>query len=322
MIPLWRTKPIKTTNSTGRKFPPKFVFPSGRQALTHCLKHAGLTRTDRVAVPEWSSHCVISAVGKIATPIPMNEVITQDLDVKAVLIYDQWGWPVFDNSYKDIQARFSNKILIHDRVDSMNVSWFSNESVTEEKYTGFQSIYQVFSLSKTLGLSGGGLASCNSEWLEFSISNEHEILVQLLDKVQNRDKINYSLKSNFMKSDIAALPTSLQEWLNHNDIISAYEKERKKRKKNVLKIIKSGLTKDWPSWLIDSIEGGNEPCIVPLFKKANDERLISEHDKLLSRFDIETSIYHFDWNGNPLFPDYGKCLALPVHGQINNIFEI
>ena len=86
-------------------------------------------------------------------------------------------------------------------------------------------------------------------------------------------------------------------------------------------MIKSGLTRDWPSWLINSIESENYPGIVPLFKDTNDEILISEQEKILSRFDIETSIYHFNWNGNPLFPDYGKCIALPIHGQVKNIFE-
>ena len=42
----------------------------------------------------------------------MQEVVRNDLDVEAVLIYDQWGWPVFDNSYHDLQQRFKDKILI------------------------------------------------------------------------------------------------------------------------------------------------------------------------------------------------------------------
>ena len=94
MIQLWRDKPVVAPIVVEEEsFPFEFVFPSGRQALTQCLKHAGLSRNDRVAIPEWSSHCVIGAVGKVATPIPINEVLQNGIKVSTVLLYDQWGWP-------------------------------------------------------------------------------------------------------------------------------------------------------------------------------------------------------------------------------------
>ena len=115
-----------------------------------------------MAIPEWSSHCVVSAVSKVATPIPMREVIEYNLKVDAVLIYDQWGWPVFENGYEHLKEIFAKKILIHDRVDSTNISWLLDNSKIKEKYAGFESVYEVFSLSKTLGLSSGGNGS--HEW--------------------------------------------------------------------------------------------------------------------------------------------------------------
>ena len=94
MIPLWRNKPVVASSFAKEKiFPLENVFPSGRQALSYTLQHAGLSRNDRVAVPEWSSHCVISAIGKVATPIPFHEVVQHRIGVSAVLLYDQWGWP-------------------------------------------------------------------------------------------------------------------------------------------------------------------------------------------------------------------------------------
>ena len=319
MIPLWRNKPVSIPNGKGRKFPDKNIFPSGRQALSFSLKHTGLTRKDRVAVPDWSSQCVISAVGRIATPIPMKEVVNHGLDVEAVLIYDQWGWPVFDNSYKDLESRFSNKILIHDKVDTSNILRSSDDSRIEEKYTSFQSVYQIFSLSKTLGLIGGGMARWNGKWLESSIDKDQKELMGSLDNFNNINKLNNNLISNFMKFDIAAFPASLTHWLKRNDVLKAYEMERNQRIKNVCVILNSGLAKSWPDWLIKSVKDKNVPGIVPLFKELDDDHLFGVQKELASSFNMETEIYHFDWNGNPIMPDYAKCLALPVHGMINNM---
>ena len=123
-------------------------------------------------------------MGKIATPIPIQEVVSHNLDVEAVLIYDQWGWPVFDNSYQNLEKRFSDKLLIHDRVDSTNIPWYSDDSNMNQKYASFQSVYQVFSLSKTLGLVCGGMACWNGEWLEASVDKDHKPFIESLDNVQ------------------------------------------------------------------------------------------------------------------------------------------
>ena len=39
-------------------------------------------------------------------------------------------------------------------------------------------------------------------------------------------------------------------------------------------------------------------------------------------YGIETSIYHFNWSGNPLETDDKKCLAFPGHGMVPDIETI
>ena len=252
----------------------------------------------------------------------MQEVVSHDLDVEAVLIYDQWGWPIFDNSYQNLESRFCNKILIHDQVDTSNIPWSSGDSRIEGKYISFQSVYQVFSLSKTLGLIGGGMASCNGKWLESSIDKNHEQLMGSLDKFKNIHELNNNLISNFMKFDIAALPASLIHWLKRNDILKAYKMERNQRIENLSVIFNSGLTQDWPAWLMSAVNKGMAPGIVPLFPDQGTNQLAQLQKELMQKLKIETMIYHFDFNGNPLQPDYRKCLALPIHGMINNMDTI
>ena len=78
MIQLWRDKPVVAPIVGEESFPFDFVFQAvGSYAM---LKHAGLSRNDRVAIPEWSSHCVIGAVGK-SHPIPLNEVLQNGIKV-------------------------------------------------------------------------------------------------------------------------------------------------------------------------------------------------------------------------------------------------
>src|ERR1700733_6262368 len=92
-VELWRTTPpAHPVGGECSAFAAKHVFPSGRQALSQALLMAGLNRPKRVACPEWSSQCVLSAVSRHATPIPMAEVVRHDLPVDAILLYEQWGW--------------------------------------------------------------------------------------------------------------------------------------------------------------------------------------------------------------------------------------
>ena len=58
-IGLWRNKPPITPRKKNEAvFPIEYIFPSGRQALSYCLNKVGLNRNNRIALPEWSSHCV------------------------------------------------------------------------------------------------------------------------------------------------------------------------------------------------------------------------------------------------------------------------
>ena len=183
-------------------------------------------------------------------------------------------------------------------------------------------MYQVFSLSKTLGLIGGGMARCNGKWLDVVLDQNHQQIKRPLDEVQKGYGTQDSLLSTFLKSDVSAMPADVVKWLKDNDLVSAYYNEKKDRLLNVTAIIKSGLTQDWPAWLMSAVNKGMAPGIVPLFPDQGTNQLAQLQKELMQKLKIETMIYHFDFNGNPLQPDYRKCLALPIHGMINNMDTI
>ncbi len=162
-IGLWRNKaPVCFIEEDSKIYPIDRIFPSGRQALTFALTQMSLSRPKRVALPEWSSHCLISAVGEIATPIPMNDVVKYNINVDAVLLYEQWGWPISRKLKSQLLKTFKNTIIILDRVDSADID-------NENRIQFYPEVDQIdiISLSKLLGLTGGGLAKLNGNYLSF-----------------------------------------------------------------------------------------------------------------------------------------------------------
>jgi len=320
LIPLWRNKPITVAKVGADKFSKSFIFPSGRQALTYCLQHAGLGRKDRIALPEWSSHCVISAVGRVATPIPIQEVVKQNLKVQALLIYDQWGWPVFSNCYKEIHEKFSKNILIHDMVDSIPINGnFDNEG-GEAFYKKYRLSYKIYSLSKTLGLRGGALVKANNQWQKHDQSKIDIELLELLES--GKLDLNHKKISSFLKFNINTLTSQLIDWIKVNDLAAVYKREWSSRIKNINLIIESSVIDNWPQWMKRVLNSGHVPGIIPLMKDCKKSLMIEARKAIKKDYNIETTIYHFDWNGNPINPDYNICLAVPIHGMVKNINQL
>ena len=65
---------------------------------------------------------MLNAVGQQATTIPMTEVVRNHIPVDAVLLYEQWGWPISANAWETVNETFPNALLIWDRVDSADFS--------------------------------------------------------------------------------------------------------------------------------------------------------------------------------------------------------
>ncbi len=317
-IGLWRDVPvICPIGIDGIRFSTDFLFPSGRQAISSSLQKAGLTREDRVAIPEWSSHCVISAVGRVSTPIPINEVIKYNINVNAVLIYEQWGWPLSADVRERLCEYFKGKIFLRDMVDSAHYEINENFDVND-----FKAYIRIISLSKVLGLKSGGLAVFNSGLLAFNPNDESMKLLDIVEENDLNHSVDDNLVCNIMKSDIAAISRELENWLDQNDLSNAIEVERIARQENLKKILKSPLADKWPIWMRGAVENGAGPGIVPLLRDYSNDILNRTKKFLMDSYKIETCIYNFNWSGNPFNTDYKGCLAFPVHGMVSNIEDI
>src|SRR6266536_2705476 len=63
------------------------LFSSARAGFSAVLEALPLNRSDLVWCPAFSSHCVLEAVARVATPTTIAAA-----HVKAALVYHQWGF--------------------------------------------------------------------------------------------------------------------------------------------------------------------------------------------------------------------------------------
>ena len=314
IIPLWRNRSVHPSkHKKSDIFIKNIIFPSARQAITFSIRHSGLSRKDRIAFPEWSSNCVLSAIGKISTPIPIKEVLEKDIDVSGVLLYDQWGWPTINNSKKSIKEKFKNKILFLDQVDTINKS-LKLDNLSFSHF--FEKTYNIFSFSKTIGLDGGGIVNDSKNWLKNVNTVNHNEIVKILDE-KFLDKKNVNIVSDFLKSEIKCLNSKTNLWIENYNLLEAFKSELFKRRKNFILLKNSEICNDWSNWMTSINVEKNPPGIVPLFSNLDYNQLQKIKDEILKKFSIETQIYHFDYNGNQLYPNYKKCLAFPIHGMVD-----
>jgi putative PLP-dependent aminotransferase (TIGR04422 family) len=117
---------------------PPVLFSSGRAGLSALIELVGLRRADEVWVPAYSSHCVLEAISRGATP---TRAAGNAARAQAALLYHQWG-------YRRSLGMPLTGPVIDDCVDS-----FFSPGISP--FRGDQS-YALWSLSKILGTWAGG----------------------------------------------------------------------------------------------------------------------------------------------------------------------
>jgi len=277
------------------------------------LRLGGLSRAHRIAVPEWSSHCVLSAVGWRATPIGIRESLRYAIPVDAVLVYEQWGWPFVPEAYEEIESHFKGCFLLWDQVDSSHF--------LQPRAPGFVApTARVVSLSKLLGYPGGGLLTMNNEYVhppKEAVSGLTQALLDLPADCQT----SFEFKEAF-KNGAEILHPHADLLVRENDIPSAIEMERLDRCRNAEALLQSPLVSSWPRWMCAAVARGLAPGIAPLMRGETVERMTACRDRVEMELGIRGEIYNFDWNGNPMRSAYEPCLAVPLHGQVQSIEEL
>lgn len=116
------------------------LFSSGRSSIAAVLEYYRITRSDFVAYPPYSSHCVLEAIARSGSPRPDSES-----GARLQLIYHQWG---FQNLTR------AAGIVLEDSADSLFVPGpmeFPNGGEI-----------QMVSLPKVFGCSSGAVLYCRN----------------------------------------------------------------------------------------------------------------------------------------------------------------
>jgi hypothetical protein len=268
-----------------------------------------------VAFPEWSSHCVVSALGKYVTPVPMREAAEHNLKVDGILLYEQWGWGFPLLTWEQLAQKYRDTVLIVDRVDSGD--FFRRTAIPVGE---FKSVAQVLSLWKVLGLPGGGLLYAESGYIEFEPDTAFlSPITELLTRTPGiEDRGDHD---DYFKNQAQVLHPAVAKWLMQNSLLDAAEDERGARHENCLRLHNSSLGREWPAWMAEALDAGGGPGIAPVLRGAADTEL-TEAVRALEHAGIHATVYHFDWSGNPLSPSYERCLALPVHGLMCDLESV
>ena len=299
----WRATPAPLPGGPCA-LPRSALHPSGRQALTATLVSLGLGRPDLVAIPAWSSACVIGAVGRAATPVPLALASGDAGRIDAVLVYEQWGWRRPDVAFAGIRRTFPRTAIIRDRVDTADLG-LAAKGTPEPDIDA-----SVWSLSKVLGVYAGGYARVRGGWLPGSADESHRRLAEAL-----RDA-STPAATDMAKTSVAILPAADESALRSADIVAACAAERARRLANLAAVRGSGLDVDWPAWM-DAAAAAGGPGLCPLMPGASPSVLEAARKALASAADIDAPVYRFDVAADQPIPDYRPCLALPLHGEMD-----
>jgi hypothetical protein len=240
------------------------------------------------------------------------EVVQYGVKIDALMVYEQWGWPFPKSAWDDVNELSGGASLILDRVDSAKAS---NYNFASEK------IFEIASLSKLLGLPGGGLCQQNGAYLEFHPGPLSTFTKGLRDDLGPvmRDVPEY--KDFFKASDQTVNPEVLR-WVSENCLECALDDERRARNRNLECVLDSPLSADWPQWMADAVQVGSGPGIAPILRGQSATQMRAVMAVLDERFQVQSAIYNFNWSGNPIRPTYEPCLAVPVHGMVQDLEEI
>jgi hypothetical protein len=139
----------------------------------------------------------------------------------------------------------------------------------------------------------------------------------------SRPEIRDSLECyEYFKNNQQALHPSLRDWLQANSLSDALPMEGAARRRNLQSLLQSRLTQTWEPWMKRAIDDGALPGIAPLLRGARRPLLEELAQRLLRTNNLAVTIYHFNWSGDPLAPNYEPCLPLPTHGMAPNMESV
>ena len=308
LIPLWPVR-LETVRAhpagpySSAQIELSQIYPSGRQALVRALEKHNLKRWHSVAIPRWSSACVLSSVSRVATPKPYVDQADVRSSSNAVLIYEQWGWERSESALSRLLKIVDSALVIFDRVDTC----FGHAQ------TSLSNAYEIYSLGKTLGSLGGGLLALNGTLCPppqiHSSSTDN-----IWDLASSGETTHVHVGRDYARAPSPDLRALIQT--GQGVVEQALAEQCAERKDKLALIADTSLSASWSPWMFEACERGVSPALAPLLRGADTERIKAAQKWLADVWSVETALYNFNYSVDLLEDGYEPCLALPLHAQV------
>jgi putative PLP-dependent aminotransferase (TIGR04422 family) len=261
------------------------LFSSGRTALIHALLFNRLLRNDKVGVFPYASHCVLDSVARVATPTAVGS------DAKLNVIFQQWGYAQHhDLSLQDIE----------DSVDSLLMPG------AKLFYGGGG--FDVWSLPKILGTTGGGVLWCRT-------AKRASALRQLRDGRKSSNFLLWALRLLGIRSSLlyacwqgAEASFGRPSRLQTGEILAALSQWN-----DIVTDRQNKLNIAWqlaPNWLSKPVD--RLPCVVPVELRSD-----VDGEALAKQIGIASGLR---WMECPLESggfELTQVLPIPVHQDVS-----
>lgn len=264
------------------------LFPSARSAIYHIFLINGLKRNDSVCISEWSSHCVIEAIGRLAMP----KVNLIDTTTKGILINHQWGYT------KKLSRGGYRGIQIEDSCDSLLKS--------KEALFPNGSDFEIFSFPKILGSLAGGACVCRSKESASLLREARKERSRLLAEMQCDFKSRYISEKEQLWLEYYGGVEAINGWLTKEelgqimDIFKDMDDIFRKRESRCRVLQEESLI---------NICGDRLPVAVPL-------KYSKELEDALLQNDFELPVRHFNFSEDAYNTCFKECIVFPIHQDV------
>jgi hypothetical protein len=310
---LWRQGPVvvRDRRAEARDIARDAIFPSARQALAAVVQRLRLGRLDYIGIPDFTSHCVIDFLGRRGTPVPTRLLPSGDRP-GAVLLYDQWGWQRADDRLVDVHRAFPEVPIIWDRVDSLTADPGHTAGASAKP-----NMFQVFSLSKTLGAGGGGMAwDGTTGWMPAGPRADDAFTRALsawIDGhgVTGSQRLRMEL---FFRNECDAWPPRLKRWLDDSSVLAACEQEVGGRRARLAACL-HWWGEELPPWMRRAAEDLSLPA-PGIFPVSVASHAALDLDAIRAEIGLDLCFYHFDFSESYVEPSWKRILPVPLHSEV------
>lgn len=290
-------------------------FSSARAALVYGLRALGLNRLDEIFVPAYLSHCVLSAISRIALP-----ALAPSKRTKAVLVWNPYGFPLQRNNLS-AEAKKYNWTIVNDHAHSL----YGNPSDDSKEMS---SSFDVYSLSKIFPCGLGGALVARHWKVQETLDNTYDKLSRMHNERANQARtvlenahqkgiegdIIFEVEGVFgYLPEVVAFPSISLQYLPQRMSQISLDKKRRMR-------IWQQFSEAFPDRVPEVSDKGLAPFAIPL--RGDGKKLEMISGKMHENLSIEASILHFDFALNMLAPQYQPALMIGCHqGWTENLTE-